>query len=192
MQRPLFTRTASALLFLTGVAAPAFANNLVVNGSFEMPATTSFTDSGPASQNGNGAVDQWGITGSDGGVFFDPGGVPAGSQGGFIDAVSTFYQDVGPLSPNTLYVLNLSAGQTNDQPATVGNLTESLATGSGSRDDVLNTAGFTPLQSGTSTPGASFGPTSPLIYTTGPSVSGDLFVLLTLTGGTFDRRSAQV
>lgn len=163
------------------ISAPAFGNNIVTNGTFASPVVGTFNGTGSVSQNGDTMITQWGVNGPSAGVFADPS-APSGFQGAYIDVGTTVYQDVGVLLPNTIYTLNLFSQQTGDQPAQVAQLTEALATGlGGGQNSVVNTGSLAIGNQASVIPASSFAPVSPLTYTTGSTVSGDLFVLLTDT-----------
>lgn len=184
-----------ALCVMTAVvAAPALGNNIVTNGSFANPPTGSFIAlSASASQNGDSAISDWGIDGSTG-AGVSTGGPPAlgSTQFGFVDGGTTIYQDLGALSPNTIYQLNLYSQQTGVTNRQGGTLTESLAIGpAGQQNSDVVTSGLTIANSDTVTPVLTFAPLSPVTFTTGSSVSGDLYVLLT-GGGTAPGGSTQL
>jgi hypothetical protein len=134
----------------------------------------------PVSQNGDTDITQWGVNGGLAGVSLD-GAAADGAQIAFIQGGTTIYQDLGALSPYTTYHLSLFAQQSNDTTQQGGMLTESLATGpGGQKDSIVDTGALTVGSSATvSLPTGSLGAISPLYFTTGASVSGDLYVLLT-------------
>ena len=71
-------------------------------------------------------------------------------------------------------------------------MTESLAIGpAGQQNSDVVTSGLTIANSDTVTPVLTFAPLSPVTFTTGSSVSGDLYVLLT-GGGTAPGGSTQL
>lgn len=148
-----------------GVSYGPFSGWNPFGGGYQQIYNQSFGD-GFYTQNGDGTL----IATGDGYQYFSVNGGAAGGPGG-LD------QDLGQLLPNTTYTLTVAVGWRNGIPDGVSNI--KLVNGT---DHTGATLASTNVNITTLTQGAFTDVT--LVYTTGPSVSGDLTVVLQSTTGT--------
>lgn len=172
-----------AVVIAAGLSMTTVVQGNVINGSFEAPATSTFTTTAPTGWTGTGfsglGVDlkgaaHSGLTGSDGNQYFY-------GDGANISEMLT--QDLGiGLQPNTTYTVTLDGAYRSSSGVGGAGIVFGLESTSGVEFD--GTGGTISLSSEEAVPNT-FVAGTPFVFTTGPLVSTGDIVAFIGTDGTF-------